>query len=127
VGQRLAVGDRLEPAGPVQGLHRLPGPLRPGAAGHEVVPVGGAEPHRGAREERRAVGHQPAGVVHVEVGTDHQVDVLGPGAGRGQAGRQLAAAPAVVPQRPEPGVDQHRLLGAAHQEGADRQVEGAVG
>jgi hypothetical protein len=127
-GERLAVGgDRVEPAGGGQRLHGPPGALRAGAAGHEVVPVAGAEPHGGAREERGAVGQQPADVVHVEMGADHQVDILGGDPGARQPGRQLAAQPGVVPQRPDPGVDQHRRPVAVHQEGPDRQVEGAVG
>jgi hypothetical protein len=93
----------------------------------EVVPVGGAEPDSGLREDRAGVEvEEPSDVVGVQVAAD-DVGYLGGGHAEGaQAGGKLAAGEVhAVRQflqfRSEASVDEHESAAGADQEAADRK------
>ena len=65
----------------------------------EVLVVGGVSEVARVRKERNAVDHVPAGVIDVQVGEEHGVDVLRPNAGSSE-----------LPRKPGLPLGQKRLL-----------------
>ena len=104
-------------------------PPGPAPAGRERLPVGPLDQVAGPREprpRRPAVGDQvPADVVEVQVGEDHQVDLVQADAGRGQLlgqpPRGADPAGAGRPGAADPGVDQHDPPAGPDHEAPDGQ------
>ena len=67
--------DRVEALLLVEQQHGLADAVLRMGIGHPRVPVAGAEPDRRIREIRGVVVDQPAGMVDMEMGAHHDVDV----------------------------------------------------
>ena len=79
------------------------------------------------RKERNAVDHVPAGVIDVQVGEEHGVDVLRPNAGSCELLREPALAlgqERLFAGRPGAGVDDRGPAVAPQEKDVDRELHG---